>query len=93
MDKLTDEQKVDIQERQTKAQTLLKELELTPAAQSIAVNLGAIDPKFNSVFATYVQCFLQDTKYSPKPSPLTQEDLAKPVTDGINPPDEPAKEA
>lgn len=64
---LNEEQQADIKARTEKAMAALKELELVPAVQTASVNLGAIDPKFNSTFGTYLQCFLQDLKYSKKP--------------------------
>lgn len=61
------EEQADIKERVEKANTALKELGLTIAVQTLSVNLGAIDPKFQSVFGTYLQPYLQDTKYSKAP--------------------------
>lgn len=80
MENYTEEQKKDITERVEKANAFLKELELVSAVQSSSVNLGSVDPKFNSIFGTYLQIFLQDTKYSKKqenstPSPIQAEDL------------------
>jgi hypothetical protein len=82
MQTYTEEQKKDISERVEKANTTLKELELVSAVQSASVNLGSVDPKFNGIFGTYLQVYLQDTKYSKKqenstPSPIQTEDLSK----------------
>lgn len=77
---ITPEQRKDIEERVAKAATILKELQLVPAVQTSSVNLGGIDPKFNGIFGTYLQCFLQDTKYAEMPknsveSPIQADDL------------------
>lgn len=54
----TKEQITDIEEREAKALKMLKELELTPAAQVQKVNIG------NDIFADKLQPFLQDLKYT-----------------------------
>lgn len=71
----TPEQEKDIKERVEKATQMLKDLQLTAAVQTYSVNLGTIDKNFNSIFGTYLQCFLQDTKYQKDsvPSPLNEE--------------------
>ena len=53
----SEEQKVDITEREKKALEMLKDLQLTPAAQVSKVQMG------NDVFADKVTPFLQDLKY------------------------------
>lgn len=64
MQTYTKEQEEDIKERVEKANKMLKEFQLVPATQTVSVNLGAIDPKFQSVFGTLLQTYLQDTKFS-----------------------------
>jgi hypothetical protein len=61
---LSEEQKNDIESRVASANAFLKESSLVAAVQSISCNLGAVDPKFNGIFGTYLQVYLQDTKYS-----------------------------
>ncbi len=71
MEKYTDEQIKDVQEREAKALEVLKELQLSPAAVVHKVNLG------DDVFADKVQPYLRDIKYS-KPeivSPIQVEDI------------------
>ena len=63
MQNYTEEEKKDITERTEKANAYLKELNLVPAAQVVKVNLGDVDPKFNSVFGDLIQVYLADTKY------------------------------
>lgn len=60
----TEEEKKDIEERVEKAKTMLAELNLQPSAQVQKVNTG------NDIFADKVIPFLQDTKYTPKLSPI-----------------------
>ncbi len=73
---LTEEQKKDTTERVEKATAYIKELDLVCAVQSVSVNLGGVDPKFNSIFGTLLQPYLQDTKYSnnelPKEEPKNE---------------------
>lgn len=79
---LTDEQIKDIQEREAAALEFLKKSELSPAAFLSVVNIG------DDVFATKVQAYLADTKYTKKAeepkvveaeivSPITKDDLEK----------------
>lgn len=60
----TDSQKKDISDRVAKAQKMLEELQLHPAAQVSVVNIG------EDVFAQKVVSYLQDDKYSSKLSPI-----------------------
>lgn len=57
--KFTQDQVKDITDREAKALAYLKELQLTPAAQMVYVNIG------NDTFGTRLIPFLNDTKYSP----------------------------
>jgi len=54
---LTTEQIEDIKERELKAIEMLRELQLTPAANTVSSNIGG------DHFAMKVVPFLQDTKY------------------------------
>lgn len=56
----TPEQEKDIRSREQKGLDAIKELELTPAAQVVKVNVG------NDVFADKVVPYLQDTRYAKK---------------------------
>lgn len=67
----TPEQIEDIKSREAKGIEMLKELQLTPAVQMYAVNIG------NDSFAMKPFPFLQDTKYTAQSSPLQKDDLAK----------------
>lgn len=57
-DQYTPEQVKDIKEREAKALSMLKELQLTPAAMIVKENLG------NDVFGDRMIPYLQDIKYS-----------------------------
>lgn len=59
--KYTEEQIKDITEREKKALEALRELQITPAAQLIKVNIGS--KELPDVFADKIIPFLQDTKY------------------------------
>lgn len=82
---LTEEQKKDIQDRVDSANSYLKENNLVAAVQSVSCNLGAVDQKFNGIFGTYLQVYLQDTKFAPKKSdntevnPAIKDELVKEV--------------
>ncbi len=71
MQKYTDEQIKDIQERIEKANAMLKELELFPSASVSSENLG------DDVFGTKVIAYLQDSKFTAIPSPLNNESAEK----------------
>lgn len=58
MTNFSPEQIEDIKARELKAIAMLKELQLTPAAQISKVNLG------NDTFGDKITCYLNDTKYS-----------------------------
>ena len=66
MEKYTQEQIKDIKERELKALEMLKELQLTPAAQIYKVNIG------NDTFADKLIPYLADIKYNDKE--LTSKD-------------------
>lgn len=66
---LSDEQIKDIKDRELKALESLKELQLTPAAQMIKVNVG------DDIFADRVVPYLQDIKYSGKGIPSTDPSI------------------
>lgn len=70
MQNYTKEQVEEVKEREKKALAMLKELELTPAAQTFSVNIGK---EGEDVFAIRIVPYLQDTKYQPKPSPYKEE--------------------
>lgn len=70
MKEYTKEQIKDIKEREAKALEMLKELELTPAAQIYKINAG------NDIFADKVQPYLQDLKYKDEKS---DKEVEKPV--------------
>lgn len=64
----------DIKEREAKALAFLKELQLTPACHIQMVNIG------DDTFAPKLYPYLNDLKFSSKPSPLQQGDLGEPTT-------------
>lgn len=69
MQNYTPEQIEDIKSRETKALDMLRELQLTPAIQMQAVNIG------NDIFAMKPMPYLQDFKYSGQVSPIQKDDL------------------
>lgn len=60
----SDEQIKDIKKREEAALAFLKNVQLTPAVQMYAMNVG------NDTFGFKPVPFLQDTKYTAQPSPL-----------------------
>jgi hypothetical protein len=60
MQNYTEEQKKDIQERVTKAEEMLKELQLFPSAVIQKVKVG---DESKDIFADNIICYLQDSKY------------------------------
>lgn len=70
-DHYTPEQVKEVQEREKKALEYLKENHLTPAAIVEKINIG------KDMFVDRVRCFLNDTKYAAKESPIKKDELAK----------------
>ncbi len=68
MEKYTEEQIKDVEEREAKALAFLKELQLTPAAVVQKTNIG------NDIFVDKVVCYLQDIKY--QPTKIDKKDVA-----------------
>ncbi len=69
----TPEQIADIQEREAKALEMLKELQLTPAAQISKSNLG------NDVFGDKIQPYLRDLKFTPTESTIDPNESAEKI--------------
>ena len=67
--KFSKEQIEDIKAREKEALEHLTRLELTPACQILKENIG------NDIFGDRLYPYLQDTKYSPKESPIQAKDL------------------
>jgi len=82
MEKLTPEQIKNVQEREAKGLEALKALELSPAAFLTVVNLG------EDVFATKVQAYLADTKFTKKAEPkVVDAEVVSPIQkDDLNTP-------
>lgn len=61
----TKEMIVDVTEREKKALDMLKELQLTPAAQIVKVNISEkLGLKGKDIFCDLITPYLQDTKYT-----------------------------
>lgn len=69
MPQFTPEQVEDIKSREAKALEMLRELQLTPAVQVQAVNIG------DDCFAFKPVPFLNDTKYTSQVSSIQAKDL------------------
>lgn len=67
IDKYSEEQIKNIQEREKKGLQALKDLQLTPACSAQMVNTGG------DVFAIKLVPYLQDTQYTAQASPIQQE--------------------
>lgn len=65
----TQEQIKDIREREAKGLEALKELGLTPGCGAQMVNMG------NDTFGIKLIPYLQDTKYTAQPSPISKDQV------------------
>ena len=78
MEKYTKDEIKDIEDREKKCLTFLKEMDMTPAAQVYKQNIG------NDMFVDKVTCYLRDIRYdkTPKESPKKDEESVETVSSG-----------